>query len=76
MLRRRATSTGRNEPGCIDTGLVLQLRDALALVDADVARLAAALASQGAPHAATVLAGRTWLQQALPITLASSWRVW
>jgi 3-carboxy-cis,cis-muconate cycloisomerase len=60
---------GATSQDAIDTGLVLQLRDALALVDSDVRRLAAALASQARRHAATVLAGRTWLQQALPITL-------
>ncbi len=60
---------GATSQDVIDTGLVLQLRDALALVDADVERLAAALATQARRHAATVLAGRTWLQQAIPVTL-------
>ena len=60
---------GATSQDVIDTGLVLQLRDALALVDADVERLAAALATQARRHATTVLAGRTWLQQAIPVTL-------
>jgi 3-carboxy-cis,cis-muconate cycloisomerase len=60
---------GATSQDVIDTGLVLQLRDALALIDADVERLAAALAAQARRHATTVLAGRTWLQQAIPITL-------
>ena len=60
---------GATSQDAIDTGLVLQLRDALALIDADLARLAGALAMQARRHAATVLSGRTWLQQALPITL-------
>ena len=60
---------GATSQDVIDTGLVLQLREALALIDADVARLAAALAGHARRHAATVLAGRTWLQHALPITL-------
>jgi len=60
---------GATSQDVIDTGLVLQLRDALALIDADVDRLAIALARQMRRHAATVLAGRTWLQQALPVTL-------
>jgi 3-carboxy-cis,cis-muconate cycloisomerase len=60
---------GATSQDVIDTGLVLQLRDALALVDADLARLAQGLATQARRHAATVLAGRTWLQQAVPITL-------
>ena len=60
---------GATSQDVIDTGLVLQLRDALALIDADVDRLAAALATRARKHADTVLAGRTWLQQALPLTL-------
>ena len=60
---------GATSQDVIDTGLVLQLRDALALIDADVDRLAAALATRARQHADTVLAGRTWLQQALPLTL-------
>ncbi len=60
---------GATSQDVIDTGLVLQLRDALALIDADLARLAQALARQARQHDATVLAGRTWLQQALPVTL-------
>ena len=60
---------GATSQDVIDTGLVLQLRDALALIEADVDRLAVALASQARRHATTVLAGRTWLQQALPVTL-------
>ena len=60
---------GATSQDVIDTGLVLQLRDALALIDADVDRLAAALAKRVRQHAGAVLAGRTWLQQALPLTL-------
>jgi 3-carboxy-cis,cis-muconate cycloisomerase len=78
-LTRRVAAADRDAAGyvhwgatsqdIIDTGLVLQLRDALALVDADVERLTRALAAQARRHATTLLAGRTWLQQALPITL-------
>ena len=60
---------GATSQDALDTGLVLQLRDALALIDADLRRLAQALAAQAAAHKATPLAGRTWLQQALPVTL-------
>jgi len=60
---------GATSQDAIDTGLVLQLRDALALVDDDVARIAGVLARQARTHATTILAGRTWLQQALPVTL-------
>ena len=60
---------GATSQDVIDTGLVLQLRDALNLIDTDVERLIAALIDQIQRHKATALAGRTWLQQALPITL-------
>ena len=66
---RRFVHWGATSQDAIDTGLVLQLRDALALIDADVDRLAAALAKRAHEHADTLLAGRTWLQQALPVTL-------
>jgi 3-carboxy-cis,cis-muconate cycloisomerase len=78
-LTRKVAATDRDAAGyvhwgatsqdAIDTGLVLQLRDALALVDRDAERLSRALARQVRTHATTVLAGRTWLQQALPVTL-------
>ena len=60
---------GATSQDAIDTGLVLQLRDAFTLIDAGVDRVATALSAQARTHAATVLAGRTWLQQALPTTL-------
>lgn len=60
---------GATSQDVIDTGLVLQLRDSLVLIDADLARLTHSLASQARRHARTVLAGRTWLMQAMPITL-------
>lgn len=60
---------GATSQDALDTALMLQLRDALALVAADLARLADALAAQAQAHRHTLLAARTWLQQALPITL-------
>jgi 3-carboxy-cis,cis-muconate cycloisomerase len=59
---------GATSQDAIDTGLVLQLRGALALIDADLARLLRALAARAREHAGTVMPGRTWLTQALPIT--------
>ena len=60
---------GATSQDAMDTGLVLQLRDALDLLDADLSRLAGALAGLADRHKRTVLAGRTWLQQATPVTL-------
>ena len=60
---------GATSQDALDTALVLQLRDALDLLDTDIARLADALRAQARRHRDTVMAGRTWLQQALPVTL-------
>ncbi|WP_374450187.1 3-carboxy-cis,cis-muconate cycloisomerase [Stella sp.] len=51
-----------------DTATVLQLRDALALVDDDLAAVAAGLADLARRHRDTPVAGRTNLQQAVPVT--------
>ena len=59
---------GATSQDVIDTGLMLQVRAGLDLIDADLARLATALARLAQAHRATPMAGRTWLQQAAPIT--------
>lgn len=55
---------------------MLQLRAALDLLDADLRSLADALAQQADRHCATPMIGRTWLQQALPITLGLKFAQW
>jgi len=60
---------GATSQDAIDTGLVLQLRYALSLVERDLERLADALATKVRAHRATPMVGRTWMQQALPVTL-------
>ncbi|SAK53620.1 3-carboxy-cis,cis-muconate cycloisomerase [Caballeronia ptereochthonis] len=67
---------GATSQDIIDTGLVLQLRAALDLLDADLRSLADALAQQANQHRATPMIGRTWLQQALPITLGLKFAQW
>lgn len=67
---------GATSQDVIDTGLVLQLRAALAQIDAELAALMAALAHLASAYRATPMVGRTWLQQALPITFglkAAGW---
>ena len=59
---------GATSQDAIDTGLVLQLREALDLIDADLAQLSATLARLAATHKSTLVAGRTWLQQGPPVT--------
>ncbi|WP_085632178.1 MULTISPECIES: 3-carboxy-cis,cis-muconate cycloisomerase [unclassified Pseudomonas] len=65
----RHVHLGATSQDVMDSGLVLQLRQALALIEGDLAQLADALATQAQRHAATPLAGRTWLQHATPVTL-------
>src|SRR4029079_1892714 len=59
---------GATRQDAMDTGLVLQLRSALALIDADVAPLSDTIADLALQHGKTSMAGRTWLQHAVPIT--------
>ena len=67
---------GATSQDAMDTGLVLQLRAALDLFDADLKRLGYALTQLVRAHQRTVLLGRTWLQPALPVTFglkAAGW---
>jgi 3-carboxy-cis,cis-muconate cycloisomerase len=59
---------GATSQDAMDTGVVLQLRRALEVVDQDLARLISTLASLANQHRATPIAARTWMQQALPTT--------
>ena len=67
---------GATTQDIMDTALVLQMRDALALVEADLAALEVALAGLAKTHRLTVMAGRTHLQHALPITFGYKAAVW
>lgn len=60
---------GATSQDALDTGLMLQLRNALALTLIDLDRLMAALVQQITRHQDCVLVGRTWMQHALPTTL-------
>ncbi len=51
-----------------DTATILQIREALALVDADLAAISASLADLARRHRDTVMIGRSNLQQAVPVT--------
>lgn len=51
-----------------DTATVLQIRDSLALVEADLHAIAGGLATLARTHRDTPMAGRSNLQQATPIT--------
>jgi len=51
-----------------DTATVLQIRDALAIVDGELTAISRALATLARKHRDTPMAGRSNLQQAIPIT--------
>ena len=72
----RYVHLGATSQDVMDSGLVLQLRAALELIETDLARLADVLAEQARRYAATPLAGRTWLQQATPVTLGMKIAGW
>jgi 3-carboxy-cis,cis-muconate cycloisomerase len=67
---------GATTQDIMDTATVLQVREALALIDADLAALEAALAALARKHRDTVMAGRTHLQHALPVTFGYKAAVW
>lgn len=67
---------GATSQDAMDTGLVLQLRSAITLIEADLKTLSEALAALAQKHRQTPMVGRTWLQHALPITFglkAAGW---
>jgi len=67
---------GATSQDAMDTGLVLQLRQAVVLLESDLARLGEVLAVQAERHADTTMSGRTWLQHATPVTLGMKIAGW
>jgi 3-carboxy-cis,cis-muconate cycloisomerase len=59
---------GATSQDAIDTAMVLQMREGLGLLVASLLGVCAGCASLAAQHRRTLMAGRTLLQQALPIT--------
>jgi 3-carboxy-cis,cis-muconate cycloisomerase len=59
---------GATSQDIIDTATVLALRDASALLERDLAHAIKGFVSLARKHRNSVMAGRTWLQQALPTT--------
>ncbi|AKA26207.1 3-carboxy-cis,cis-muconate cycloisomerase [Pseudomonas chlororaphis] len=72
----RYVHLGATSQDVMDSGLILQLRQALGLVEHDLARLGDLLAAQARRYAATPMAGRTWLQHATPVTLGMKIAGW
>ena len=59
---------GATTQDIMDTAMVLQMRDALALVEADLAAIRAGLAQLARRHRDVPMAGRSNLQHAIPVT--------
>ncbi len=71
-----AVHQGATSQDIIDTAAMLLARQALGAIEADLAAAAAAAARLAAAHRATVMIGRTLLQQAVPVTfglVAAGW---
>jgi 3-carboxy-cis,cis-muconate cycloisomerase len=70
------THWGATTQDIMDTATVLQVRDGLDLIEAELRAVLTALAGQADRHRHTVMAGRTHLQQALPVTFGLKCAVW
>jgi 3-carboxy-cis,cis-muconate cycloisomerase len=67
---------GATTQDIMDTATVLQMQAAFDVMETDLAEIADALAALADSHRATVMAGRTHLQHALPITFGLKAAVW
>jgi 3-carboxy-cis,cis-muconate cycloisomerase len=82
QLAERAGEAGRwlhwgaTTQDIMDTAVVLQIRDGLQLIDADLAAVRGHLADLALRYRDTPMAGRTHLQHALPITFGYKAAVW
>jgi 3-carboxy-cis,cis-muconate cycloisomerase len=70
------THWGATTQDIMDTATVMQVRDGLDLIETALSGILIALAGQADTHRATVMAGRTHLQQALPVTFGLKCAVW
>jgi 3-carboxy-cis,cis-muconate cycloisomerase len=67
---------GATTQDIMDTAVVLQVRDGLDIVQADVKALRGILAGLAKRYRDTPMAGRTHLQQALPVTFGYKCAIW
>ena len=70
------THWGATTQDIMDTALVLQMRQALALIRGDLIATNLAFAQMARTHRDTLMAGRTHLQHALPVTFGYKVAVW
>ncbi len=67
---------GATSQDILDTACILQCRDALNIVEAQLQHCYATALQQAKQYRYQVMIGRTWLQQALPITLGHKLARW
>src|SRR5947209_536218 len=67
---------GATTQDIVDTATVLQIRAALAIIERDMKAVSAASAKLAEKYRDTPMAGRTHLQQALPITFGYKCAIW
>src|SRR3954453_6099607 len=67
---------GATTQDIMDTALVLQFRDGLAIIEQDIATLRRILADLSRRYRDTPMAGRTHLQHALPVTFGYKTAIW
>ena len=72
----RWTHWGATTQDIMDSALVLQIRDGLTLIEVDLRAAIMGFAVLAKQHRATVMAGRTHLQHALPVTFGYKVAVW
>lgn len=60
----------------MDTGIVLQIKEAIPIIERDLIEIRNILISKSKKHSNTVMAGRTHGQHALPITFGYKTAVW
>jgi 3-carboxy-cis,cis-muconate cycloisomerase len=70
------THWGATTQDIMDTATVLQVRGGLDLIETELRAILAALTGQADKYRDTVMAGRTHLQQALPVTFGLKCAVW
>jgi 3-carboxy-cis,cis-muconate cycloisomerase len=67
---------GATTQDIMDTAMVLQLREGLEIIEEDIEALRGILAGLSKRHRDTPMAGRTHLQQALPVTFGYKTAIW
>jgi 3-carboxy-cis,cis-muconate cycloisomerase len=67
---------GATTQDIMDSAVILQVRDGIAIVEADIASLRGILADLSRRYRDTPMAGRTHLQQALPVTFGYKTSIW